>query len=75
MIHGVRGFLRSLPVVATAVLGLVACGPSGTVAERIEANIAAMEAAGERYLEGQYWPTLFKMAEHNAEPTVRPFST
>ena len=47
MIRRTRGLPGSLAVFLAAVLGLVACAPGGTVAEQIEANIAAMEAAGE----------------------------
>jgi hypothetical protein len=34
-------------MILAVCLGLAGCGPSGTVEEQIEANIAAMEAAGE----------------------------
>ena len=47
MISRPRRWLRSLAIGAATVLCLSACGPSGSVAEQIEAAIAAMEAAGE----------------------------
>jgi hypothetical protein len=45
---------RSLVIVGATALCLVACGPSGTIAEQIEANIAAMEAAGEAGERGDF---------------------
>jgi hypothetical protein len=39
--------LKPAVIGVVALLGLVACGPKSTVEEQIEANIAAMEAAGE----------------------------